>query len=89
MNVRSSTRAVSSGSEAHQNELGFLRSGTRVPASTSLSVSRCHSSSEPSHQTIRSGWVSSATSRTQASRRLCEVGAFSSPESVGAAMKIS
>src|SRR6478735_2215255 len=37
MNVRSSTRATSSGSEAAQNELGLLASSslTNVPASTS------------------------------------------------------
>jgi acetylglutamate kinase len=81
MNVRSSTRATSVGSEAHQNELGFLLSSSRtnVPASTSMSVTRVHSSREPSHHTTRSGRVSSATSSIQASRRACPVGAASMP----------
>ena len=76
MNVRSSTRATSVGSEAHQNELGFLLSSSRrkVPFSTSRSVTRVHSSGEPSHHSTRSGRVSSATSRTQASRRACRDG---------------
>jgi hypothetical protein len=45
MNVRSSTRATSVGSEAHQNELGFLAGSrrTRVPTSTRASVSLAHS----------------------------------------------
>ncbi len=51
MNVRSSTRATSSGSEAHQNEFAFFASGTNVPASTSVRVSRSHSSVDPSHHT--------------------------------------
>ena len=43
---------VASGRSARQNEFGFFAgsSRTRVPASTSSSVSRVHSSSEPSHQ---------------------------------------
>ncbi len=67
MNVRSSTRATSVGSEAHQNEFGFLSGFSRVnvPFSTSWSVMRVHSSGEPSTHSIRSGWVSSAVSRTQ------------------------
>ena len=67
MNVRSSTRATSEGSDAHQKELGFFASSRRisVPAPTRPSVSRPHSSWDPSHQTTRSGWVSSATSCTQ------------------------
>src|SRR3954462_9987376 len=32
MEVRSSTRATSEGSEAHQNELGFFSRRTKVPA---------------------------------------------------------
>src|SRR3954453_18891973 len=40
MKVRSSTRATSLGSEAHQKELGFLSSRRKVPASTSVVVSR-------------------------------------------------
>src|SRR5262245_48291232 len=77
MNVRSSTRATSVGSVQAQNEFGRFTgsSGTNVPAATSSDVRRVHSCSEPSHHTIRSGVVSSATSRTQASRRAWEVGA--------------
>ena len=66
MNVRSSTRATSPGSEAHQKlfgrSSGFSR--VKVPFSTSRLVSRSHSSSEPSHQTTASGWVSPAISST-------------------------
>src|SRR4051794_19895966 len=86
MNVRSSTRATSSGSEAAQNEFGLAVSRTNVPASTSFVVVRSHSSSEPSHHTTRSGEVSSATSRTQESRRAFVVGASSIPGTVTAVM---
>ena len=57
MKVRSSTRATSLGSEAQWNELGFLSGLSRVnvPASTSSSVSRVHSSSEPVTQWIAVG----------------------------------
>ena len=79
MKVRSSTRATSLGSEAHQNELGFLSRRVKVPASTSCWVSRSHSSSLPSTHTTRSGVVSSAISRTQASSRAWVVGALSRP----------
>src|SRR3954466_10039811 len=48
MKVRSSTRATSEGSEAHQKEFGFFDSRVNVPASTSREVSRSHSSSLPS-----------------------------------------
>src|SRR5205814_3530715 len=92
MNVRSSTRATSDGSVRAQNEFGFFSglSGTSVPAATSSAVSRSHSARVPSHQTTRSGVVSSATSRTQASRRGCDVGARSSPAmTVGADMDLS
>jgi hypothetical protein len=55
------------GSEAAQNELGFFSSlrRTKVPVSTRESVSWTHSSSEPVHQWMLSGWVSSAISVTQ------------------------
>src|SRR3954466_5405485 len=79
MKVRSSTRATSLGSEAHQNELGFFSRRVKVPASTSFWVSRSHSSSLPSTQTTSSGVVSSAISCTQASSRGCAVGAVSRP----------
>ncbi len=68
MNVRSSTRATSPGSDAHQKLFG-RNSGlslVNVPFSSSRVVSRSHSSGEPSHQTTASGLVSSAISRTQA-----------------------
>jgi len=68
MNVRSSTRATSPGSEAHQKLLGRSSglSLMNVLFSTSKVVSRSHSSCEPSHQTTASGLVSSAICRTQA-----------------------
>src|SRR3954468_8066686 len=76
MNVRSSTRATSLGSEAQWNELGFFSGSRRgkVPAATSWLVSRVHSASEPVTQWTRSGWVSSATSLTHARSRGCVVG---------------
>ena len=86
MNVLDSTRATSEGSEFATYELCFLcsLSLTKVPAFSSLSVSRAHSSSEPSVNTTRSGSVSSATSRTQASSPSCFVGALSRPGMVAA-----
>ena len=62
MNVRSSTRATSRGSEADQKLFGrsFGFSRVKVAFCTSRLVSLCHSSSEPSHQTMSSGLVSSA-----------------------------
>ena len=62
MNVRSSTRATSPGSEADQKLFGrsFGFSRVKVPFSTSRPVSRSHSPPEPSHQTTSSGLVSSA-----------------------------
>src|SRR4051812_24022368 len=79
MKVRSSTRATSLGSEAHQNELGFFARRVKVPASTSFCVSRSHSPSLPSTHTTWSGVVSSAISCTHASSRGWVVGAVSSP----------
>ena len=77
MKVRSSTRATSAGSEAHQKEFGFFSSSSlrKVPASTSAPVIRSHSASEPSAHTTRSGVASSATSPTHFSRRALVVGA--------------
>ncbi len=68
MKVRSSTRATSAGSELHRKLLGRLASSRRVnePCSTSRLVSRSHSSSEPSHHSMASGWKISAHSSTQA-----------------------
>ncbi len=72
MNVRSSTRATSLGSERHRNEFGRFSSFRRrnVPLSTISSHSRAYSASLPSHQWMRSGCVSAATSSTQESRDL-------------------
>ena len=66
MNVRSSTRATSDGSDRHQKlfgrSSGFSR--VKVPPSTSRVVSRSHSSCDPSHHTTASGLVSFAISPT-------------------------
>ena len=48
--VRSSTRATSVGSDAHQKEFGFFFSGTSVPAFTKRSVISFHSASLPLHK---------------------------------------
>ena len=79
--VRSSTRATSVGSEAHQKEFGFLVRRTKVPASTNSEVSSCHSFSEPSHHRMFSGVVRAATSSTQAFRRAFVLGAMNDPPS--------
>jgi len=79
MKVRSSTRATSPGSEAHQNEFGFFDNRVNVPAASSFRVSRFHSASEPSHQTTSSGVVSSATSWTHDKSLVWVVGAWSKP----------
>ncbi len=75
MNVRSSTRATSPGSERARYEFGRFASDSRsnVPASTSASASASYSSADPSHQWTASGWVSSATSLTQLSSFWFEV----------------
>jgi len=67
MNVRSSTRATSLGSERARYEFGRLKSFRRsnVPASTIRCAIRSYSSADPSHQWIESGSVSAATSSTQ------------------------
>ena len=75
--MRSSTRATSVGSDAAWNEFG-ITSGLRrvnVPVASREAVSSAHSSSEPVHQWMRSGWVSSATSVTQARMPAWVVGA--------------
>src|SRR5690349_21158250 len=66
MNVRSSTRATSPGSDRHQKLFGRSSGFSRVnvPVSTSRRVSRSHSSSEPSHHPTASGLASSAISPT-------------------------
>src|SRR5215207_9220721 len=78
MNVRSSTRATSPGSDSARYEFGRLASlrRSKVPASTSSWAMRSYSSAEPSHQWIESGCVSSATSSTQSSSFLLVVGAL-------------
>ena len=52
MNVRSSTRATSAGSDSARYEFGRLASDSRsnVPASTICWASWSYSSAEPSHQ---------------------------------------
>ncbi len=79
MKVRSSTRATSFGSVRARNESGLAGTGTRVPNATSSAVRRSHSAGLPSHQTIWSGSVSSATSPTQASSLWWRVGGSVSP----------
>ncbi len=76
MNVRSSTRATSPGSERARYELGRLASESfsNVPASTSSLQRLSYSSAEPSHQWIAAGCVSSAIDSTQASSSVCLVG---------------
>ena len=78
MNVRSSTRATSPGSDRHQKlsgrSSGFSR--VNVPASTSRPVSRSHSACEPSHQTTASGLVSPAISPTHPASAARLVAAF-------------
>ena len=66
MKVRSSTRATSPGSDAHQKLFGRSSGFSRlnVPFSTSRLVSRSHSACEPSHHTTASGLASSAVSPT-------------------------
>src|SRR3954462_9128279 len=71
MNVRSSTRATSAGSEGGQEELGRLASLSlrKVPAATSSRASASYSSAEPSHQCTAAGWHTAAHSSTHALRR--------------------
>jgi hypothetical protein len=67
MNVRSSTRATSPGSERARNEFGRLASASlvNVPASTSCWVRLSYSSADPSHQWTSFGLVRAAISSTQ------------------------
>src|SRR3954462_10758749 len=78
MNVRSSTRATSPGSERARYEFGRLASESfsNVPASTSCWQSWSYSSAEPSHQWIDSGCVSVAISSTHAISFAFLVGTF-------------
>src|SRR6266511_2017069 len=90
MNVRSSTRATSLGSETAQYDPGrfFGSSSTNVPDCTNSLHRRSNSSSEPSHQCTASGWQSSATSATHPRRRWLLVGgALSAMDTAGSSKK--
>ena len=73
MNVRSSTRATSLGSERARKLFGRSSSFSlmNVPASTSSAHSRSNSSSDPSHQWTSDGLHSSTISATQRFRPSC------------------
>ena len=76
MNVRSSTRATSLGSERARKQLGRLLPGQALEGAGRRRAARSgasHSSAEPSHQSTRSGWVTSATSSTHSMRRAWSV----------------
>src|SRR5690606_27799566 len=64
--VRCSTRATSSGLERCRTQPGWVSwlSGSRVPSAIMACCSAAASASLPSHQTMRSGRVSDATSST-------------------------
>src|SRR5205809_5234639 len=66
MNVRSSMRATSLGCERARYEFGRKLSFNRMklPLLTSSAQRRSYSLCEPSHQTMRSGFVSAAISET-------------------------
>ncbi|SIJ69204.1 Uncharacterised protein [Mycobacteroides abscessus subsp. bolletii] len=89
MNVRSSTRATSAGSETAQNEFGLPVSGTKVPLATSCLVNRSHSARDPSHHTTLSGSNSSAISATHNNTPAWVVGAGANPGTACAAPVIS
>ena len=71
MNVRSSTRATSDGSDSARKLFGRSAglSFVIVPVATISAQSRAYSASLPSHQTTRSGFVRLAMSRTHAMSR--------------------
>ena len=77
MNVRSSTRATSEGSEDAAKLPGRSSGLSRVsvPRSTSKPVSSRHSRCDPSHQCTAVGRVSAAICATHAISPLCRVGA--------------
>jgi hypothetical protein len=81
MNVRSSTRATSEGSERAAKLRGRRAglSGTRVPCSTSSAVRLSYSSCEPSHHCTLAGRASATISLTHAFRPLWDVGDCASP----------
>src|SRR5690606_20028567 len=66
MKVRSSMRATSLGCDRARYEFGRSSSFslTKLPLFTSSPQSRWYSACEPSHHTIRSGFVSEAISET-------------------------
>src|SRR5450631_3253331 len=66
MKVRSSTRATSLGSEAHQKLSSFFASRVNVPDATRASVMRVFSAADPFTQWTALGVVSSAISETHA-----------------------
>src|SRR3954452_7900114 len=78
INVRSSTRATSPGSERAMYELGRFASESlpKVPASTSCWQSWSYSSAEPSHQWIDSGCARAAISSTHEMSFAFLVGTF-------------
>ena len=81
MNVRSSTRATSEGSDdaakLSGRSCGLRR--TSVPRPVSRPVRSCRSRGEPSHQWTAAGQVSAAISATHAISPPCRVGARPSP----------
>ena len=76
--MRSSTRATSIGSQAAWKELGLSSGLSRVnvPVETSASVIWDHSSSDPVHHWMRSGFVSAAASLTKSRMPRWVVGAW-------------
>ena len=81
MNVRSSTRATSEGSDDAAKLPGRSSGLSRVsvPRSTSRPLRSCHSRCEPSHQWTAAGRVSAAICATHAISPPCRVGARPSP----------
>jgi hypothetical protein len=73
MNVRSSTRATSVGSDCARKLLGLTWSRVSVPASTRASVRAVHSASLPSQTWTVSGVVRVTTCSIQACRAVCDV----------------
>ena len=71
--VRSSMRATSSGSERARKQPGRFFSFNRIsmPEATISLHKRSYSSFDPSHHTMRSGWVILATSATHAFNFSC------------------
>src|SRR5919204_5898026 len=72
MNVSCSVRATSCGWLRWRYELGYVRelSGISVPSCSIASIRLSYSALEPSHQTVRDGFVRAATSLTHFSARV-------------------